>query len=459
MYIPGSANPSAVQAAERRIPLREPSVWGRASQRAGRSLLCVLAWFVVCAPLSARAAQVAVGLLGIDGASVEPGMGQALTDALRKHLPSLPNMRVEMKSQDLSEVKLVFGCTDEKPACMAKVGRSLGVDRLIFGSIRKLPQATTYTVSLKQLNVVDSTIEKYITEAVPAEALREGSPQLNDLVGRWLPALLNDSSRGGFRILTDPPGASVQLDGVPLGQTPLAFGEVEIGEHTVRIEKPGLPPIVRTITVRGGQTDELSINMLNPGEVARSVAPASPPAEKGGLVMSKSLSKGLRIGAFVAAGIAGVAAISAIGTWRAYSGAQDAATLQLNPLYDRLLANGTLGQYTNFFGSSQALSTCAPVATLMGDANYQGYLSECRRGNSLATATTGLWVVTGVFGALSLTAGLLSSLRTGDVSEGTSPAKKDSPAPAGSSQPGPRLVSISPAVSPEGFAATATVRF
>lgn len=457
MYIPGSANPSAVQAAERRTSLREPSAPGRVLQRAGRSLLPVLAWLILCAPLSARAAQVAVGLLGIDGASVEPGMGQALTEALRKHLPSLPNMRVEMRSQDLSEVKLVFGCTDEKPACMAKVGRSLGVDRLIFGSIRKLPQATTYTVSLKQLNVVDSTIEKYITEAVPAEVLRDGSPQLNDLVGRWLPALLNDTSRGGFRILTDPPGASVQLDGVPLGQTPLAFGEVEIGEHTVRIEKPGLPPIVRTITVRGGQTDELSINLLNPGEVAHSPAPASPAAEKGGLVMSKSLSKGLRIGAFVAAGIAGVAAISAIGTWRAYSGAQDAATLQLNPLYDRLLGNGTLGQYTNFFGSSQALSTCAPVATLMGDANYQGYLSECRRGNSLATATTGLWVVTGVFGALSLTAGLLSSLRTGDVSEAAPPAKKDSPAP--SSQPGPRLVSISPAVSPEGFAATATVRF
>jgi hypothetical protein len=461
MYIPGSANPSAVQAAERRLSPRVSSAGRWILRRASGGLLCALAALILSAPLSARAAQVSVGLLGIDGASVEPGMGQALTDALRKHLPSLPNMRVEMKSQDLSEVKLVFGCTDEKPACMAKVGRSLGVDRLIFGSIRKLPQATTYTVSLKQLNVVDSTIEKYITEAVPAEALQKDSPQLHDLVGRWLPALLNDTSRGGFRILTDPPGASVQLDGVPLGQTPLAFAEVEIGEHSVRIEKPGFPPIVRTITVRGGQSDELFVNLQNPGEVARGAAPTQAPTEKGGsLLMSKSLSRGLRIGAFVAAGIAGVAAISAIGTWRAYSSAQDAASMQLNPLYDRLLGNGTLSQYTNFFGSSQALSTCAPVATLMGDANYQGYLSECRRGNSLASATTGLWVVTGVFGALSLTAGLLSSLRTGDVSDSPSkPGKPDSTPPSGGAQPGPRLVSISPVVSPEGVAATATVRF
>lgn len=455
MYILGCANPSSRQDGQRQLPLHVRL--GGAFRSLG-SILCALVLWVLSVPTASQAAQVSVGLLGIDGASVEPGMGQALTDALRKHLPSLPNMRVEMKSQDLSEVKLVFGCTEERPDCMAKVGRSLGVDRLIFGSIRKSPQATTYTVSLKQLNVVDSTIEKYITEAVPADALRLGSPQLNDLVGRWLPALLNDSRRGGFRILTEPPGASVQLDGVPLGQTPLAFGEVEIGDHTVRIEKPGFPPIVRTITVRGGQSDELSINLMNPGEAAPAPAAAVAPAEKGGPLVSKSLSKGLRIGAFVAAGIAGVAAISAIGTWRAYSGAQDAASMQLNPLYDRLLANGTLGQYTNFFGSSQALSTCASVPTLMGDANYQGYLSECRRGNSLASATTGLWVVTGVFGAIGLTAGLLSALRTSDVGDST-PPKKDGSTPAGSSQSGPRLVSISPAVSPEGFAATATVRF
>lgn len=478
MYSPGSASPSSVQDAERRLPYSRGGAWLRSNPgpRTGpgascvrpswqrhrvtiRGAFCLLALFCCMAPGLASAAQVSVGLLGIDGASVEPGMGQALTDALRKHLPSLPNMRVEMKHQDLSEVKLVFGCTDEKPACMAKVGRSLGVDRLIFGTIRKLPQATTYTVSLKQLNVVDSTIEKYITEAVPTESLRADSPQLNELVGRWLPALLNDTSRGGFRILTEPSGASVQLDGVPLGQTPLAFGEVEIGAHTVRIEKAGFPPIVRTITVRGGQSDELSINLMNPGEAATNPAPASSPSDKGGMLMNKSLSRGLRIGAYVAAGIAGVAAISAIGTWRAYSGAQDAASMQLNPLYDRLLANGTLSQYTNFFGSSQALSTCASVATLMGDANYQGYLSECRRGNSLASATTGLWVVTGVFGALSLTAGLLSSLRQSDVSESPAPTKKPEGASPKGGQLGPRLVDISPVISPEGIAASATVRF
>lgn len=424
---------------------------------ASTRVLAATVLFVVAAHAQVQAATVSVGLLGIDGASVEPGMGQALTEALRRHLPNLPNMRVEMKHQDLSEVKLVFGCTDEKPACMAKVGRSLGVDRLIFGTIRKQPQATMYTVSLKQLNVIDSTIEKYITEAVPAEALRADSPQLNDLVGRWLPALLNDSSRGGFRILTEPAGASVALDGVPLGQSPLAFNEVEIGDHMVRIELPGFPPVTRKITVRGGQSDQLFVNLTQPGESA----PATPTSNdnKGGLLMNKSMSRGLRLTAYVTAGIAGVSAIAAIGTWRAYIGAQDAATLQLNPLYDRLQASGMLASYNGFFGNSQALSSCQNVGGLMGDANYQGYLSECRRGNSLASATTALWAMTGVFGAISLTTGLLSALRRGDVTDAPAPSGKSEGQPPAQSQPGPRLVGIAPAFSPEGFSATATMRF
>lgn len=426
---------------------------------ASTRVLAATVLFVLAAHARVQAAPVSVGLLGIDGASVEPGMGQALTEALRRHLPSVPNMRVEMKHQDLSEVKLVFGCTDERPACMAKVGRSLGVDRLIFGTIRKQPQATMYTVSLKQLNVIDSTIEKYITEAVPADALREGSPQLNDLVGRWLPALLNDSTRGGFRILTEPAGASVQLDGVPLGQSPLAFNEVEAGDHMVRIEMPGFPPVTRKITVRGGQSDQLFVNLTQPGGGGGETAPAPAANDKGGLLMNKSMSRGLRLTAYVTAGIAGVSAIAAIGTWRAYIGAQDAATLQLNPLYDRLQANGMLANYSGFFGNSQALSTCANVGGLMGDANYQGYLAECRRGNSLATATTALWAMTGVFGAISLTTGLLSALRRGDVTDAPAPSAKPEGQPPATSQPGPRLVGIVPAISPEGFAATATMRF
>ncbi|HNN92501.1 MAG TPA: hypothetical protein PKI03_09535, partial [Pseudomonadota bacterium] len=67
--------------------------------------------------------------------------------------------------------------------------------------------------------------------------------------------------------------------------------------------------------------------------------------------------------------------------------------------------------------------------------------------------------MTGVFGAISLTTGLLSALRRGDVTDTPAPSQKSEGQPPSQSQPGPRLVGIAPAFSPEGFSATATMRF
>ena len=120
------------------------------------------------------------------------------------------------------------------------VGCSLGVDRLIFGTIRKQPQATMYTVSLKQLNVLDSTIENTSPKRCRP---RPRAPTARSST-TWSAAGCRPcsmiSSRGGFRIPHRAGWASVLLDGAA-GPSPLAFNEVEIGDHMVRIELPGFP--------------------------------------------------------------------------------------------------------------------------------------------------------------------------------------------------------------------------
>jgi hypothetical protein len=65
-------------------------------------------------------------------------MGAIVTDSLRRNLPQLQGMRIEPRTHDLAEVKMVFGCNgDDRAECMTKVGRNLEVSRLIYGSIRK----------------------------------------------------------------------------------------------------------------------------------------------------------------------------------------------------------------------------------------------------------------------------------------------------------------------------------
>lgn len=419
----------------------------------------------------ATAAGVSVGLLGIDGASVEPGMGQVLTEALSRHIPQLQGMRVEKSQQDLVEVKLVFGCTDENPSCMAKVGKSLGVHRLIYGSIRKQAQGGLYVVAIKQLNVADSTVEKFITEAVAPDLLRADNPPLNELVQRWLRVLLIEGLRGGLRVVSEPNGASVKLDGVPVGVTPLNLPEVDVGDHFVNIDMPGYVSLSRSIRIRGGLVHEVTATLGVPGG---GVAPRK--------ASSFDWTKALKITSYVAAGLAGVSLIAAIGTWRGYVGAEDGANASLETLQRRLESRGMGGQYAGFFGSSELLSSCAQVAGLASDMDYMAYQGHCQRGNTLARATTGMWVMAGGFAAISATAAVLAALRqpkkevvqpAGTITD-TQTAPGDAPAPAPAStdgaptaapagpqtaQRGLQLIGVSPMVGPDGAAVSAAFTF
>lgn len=431
---------------------------------------------------SAAAAKVSVGLLGIDGASVEPGMGQALTETLYRHIPTLQGMRVEKSQQDLVEVKLVFGCTDESPACMAKVGKSLGVNRLIYGSIRRQPQPGLYTVAIKQLNVADSTVEKFISDAVPPEVIKPDSPQLDELVQRWLRVLLIEGLRGGLRVISEPAGATVQLDGVLVGQTPLNLVDIDVGDHLLKVELAGHASIQRSIRIRGGQIHEVTATLPRRG--IETAGPASPMA----------YSRALRITSYVAAGLAGASILAAIGTWRGYLNDEDGALAAIDQLQVRLTRSGEIGKYRDFFTSSAQLSNCKEVPGLMGDIDYRGYFDACQHGNTLARATTGLWVVAGGFAVLSVTTALLASLRhpakatvdgtppvvheapSRDAAPAATPDDKNPPAPpsapasdgaeasgalsqAAAKKHGLMLLDIAPSIGPDGASVSASFRF
>jgi len=62
---------------------------------------------------------------------------------------------------------------------------------------------------------------------------------------------------GRLRILSTPSQATVLINGLPSGKTPLDQ-EVEVGETVVRLELPGFQPFEQTVTIEGGKTQTLS---------------------------------------------------------------------------------------------------------------------------------------------------------------------------------------------------------
>jgi hypothetical protein len=63
---------------------------------------------------------------------------------------------------------------------------------------------------------------------------------------------------GRLRVLTTPTKATVLINGLPAGQTPITDLEVETGETVVRIELAGFQPWEQTMTIEGGKTHTIS---------------------------------------------------------------------------------------------------------------------------------------------------------------------------------------------------------
>ena len=77
-----------------------------------------------------------MAVLGLESIDVPEPLAQQLTDALRQRAAATAGVRL-VQGKDLIEIKMVFGCDGELPACMAQAGKALGADKLLYGTVKK----------------------------------------------------------------------------------------------------------------------------------------------------------------------------------------------------------------------------------------------------------------------------------------------------------------------------------
>ena len=86
---------------------------------------------------------------------------------------------------------------------------------------------------------------------------------------------------GTLRVLSTPSGASVTVDGMPFGTTPVEQSGVAPGAHTVRLSKAGYETETRHVTVTAGMTTTVSVTLTpiptnRPPTAAFAFTPSSP---------------------------------------------------------------------------------------------------------------------------------------------------------------------------------------
>ncbi len=225
--------------------------------------------------------NVTVAVLGLEASEGVPdSVAVGATDALRQRMSTTSGYRL-VQGRDLVEVKLVFSCPDEAPACMAQAAKSLGASRLIFGSVKKAG-SDAYNVTLKLFDADREVVESWTADQL-SRAQSSGSA-LHAPVQKWIATLTGQSLPGTVHVQGGVVGADVAIDGVGagvMGSGRLTIANVAPGKHEITMSKPGYLPAKKSVVLGSGDTRDVAIELAAEAparvETPKAAAPGAEP--------------------------------------------------------------------------------------------------------------------------------------------------------------------------------------
>jgi hypothetical protein len=140
----------------------------RSPLRSLLSLILTTSLLATSIPGTAAGSAKDASVLGLESEDAEAS--KKLTEALRKAFSA----RGVGGGQELPlvELKLTMGCEEDAVDCLAEGGKTLGVDKLVYGHLRPAAGGG-YSIDLQMLDVGTATIERDVSMEVGVEDLED----------------------------------------------------------------------------------------------------------------------------------------------------------------------------------------------------------------------------------------------------------------------------------------------
>jgi hypothetical protein len=368
----------------------------------------VLSCAIAIVASSARAESAAVTVLGVRSLDGDDQLERRVSQALRNSVRSLDGYRVSDREVSLAQMSLAHGCDEVDPPCLKDIAATLAADRLVYGNLVR--SGDKVRISLFNFDAHSGQVDGSAERTTLASLLVE--PGLSALIAELAPRLAGKrgTAVGSLRITGNRPGASVSLDGQPVGaldeRGELVLEEVREGPHNLLVAtSDGRDRRELSVDVRRDTTTNLRA-LLTPAlrvsaepEPVGPVASEPPPDPGRGRRIKRILgfaSIGIALG-FAAATIYSWARIQNIedsGALKAYAMAfpkrGPGATNDVCPkAIDRVLTKAALGTPN----ATQIANLERPAAKLCNEGDQLETLQWVFAGGTLVFAGVGTWLL------------------------------------------------------------------
>jgi hypothetical protein len=387
-------------------------------------------------------------VLGVEAVDAPAELAGRLAEALRAQVKQSAGFKL-VAGKSLEEIKLVFGCVDEKDDCMARAGKTMGVAKLLWGNLQKAGGGAL-TVTVKLLDVPSARLDRKANRDFSARELAGAGARraIEKLTGSFIPGLT-----GSLRITCNVPGASITVGSRALGATEGAITVENLapGKHHVSVTMEGYRPWSQEVTVTAGDTTLVEVTLEASGE--KVPLPATRPAKK------SDPRAGWRAAFWTAAATTVVLAVGIGVSYGVLKGAEsdkDAAITDYHALTPPSKAGSNttdLDPDSRFRGTDDvcADSVLNPPGIDRSADPWKRLDSACKKGKTASAATIGFWAATG---ATALVSAILY-YKAYIASPG--PARKDGDETSGRSRKIEWM--LAPAVGPRGGGLDLQLRF
>jgi len=225
----------------------------------------VVAALLLVTTTAARATET-YALFRLDPLGISPEIVDQLQRILRSELArvvgrELPSERAV--NDVVAQNPRLAACTAD-PSCLAPLARALHVTRVVAGNVGGLADA--YVVNLKLVDDNGRELRR-------VSATLSGSPE--ELIAEVRVAAVRlvapERLVGNIAILSDVPEATVTLDGIDVGKTPLPgpLANLPTGVHKLAVQREGFTPFNEDVPVRFEKTTQVVVRQSAMSEAAR----------------------------------------------------------------------------------------------------------------------------------------------------------------------------------------------